>query len=134
MRRVALLVLAALALAAAGCGDSPEDKAHDAGKKIGGDLYALQTATSAQDAGAAIDSIRDEINSIGGSLPQGYKAQLESIGQELRTNLQNASDASARRAAYLDAVSQFEQLNSDTNSVVNELRRGVHEGYEDASD
>lgn len=134
MRRVAPLLLAALALAVAGCGESPEDKAHDAGKAIGGDLYAVQNAKSAEDAGAALDDIRDQIDKIGGELPQGFKAQLESIDQELRTNLQNASDASARRAAYLDALSQLQQLSSDTNSVVNELRRGVREGYEDASD
>ena len=46
MRRLAAVALAALLLAAAGCGESPEDKARNAGEAIGGDVYDAQNATT----------------------------------------------------------------------------------------
>jgi hypothetical protein len=132
VRRLATLAAVALAVASAGCGSSPEDKAHDAGEQIGGDLYTVRTASSVEQVTDALDDIRTEVQDLG-ELPAGYRDQISDIASQLRSSLQGASDAASRRAALADARSQLEALNSDTNSVVNEFRRGVREGYEDAA-
>jgi ABC-type transporter Mla subunit MlaD len=133
MRRAALVAAAALALAAAGCGSSPEDKAKDAGEEIGGQLYTVRTASSVAEVRDALEQIKQEVQDLG-ELPAGYRDQISDIATQLQTSLQGASDAAARRTALADARSQLQELSSETNSVVNEFRRGVRQGYEDAAD
>jgi hypothetical protein len=133
MRRAVVLALAALALAAAGCGDSPEDQARNAGEQIGGDLYAVQNAKSAGDARQALDDIRSQLKDVGGELPAGLRDRLSAIAEDLQASLRSAQDSAARRAAFLDAQSQLDAVASDTDSVVNEFRRGVRQGYQDAA-
>jgi ABC-type transporter Mla subunit MlaD len=133
MRRAVVLALAALALAAAGCGDSPEDQARSAGEQIGGDLYAVQNAKSAGDARQALGDIRSQLKDVGGELPAGLRDRLSAIADDLQASLRSAQDSAARRAAFLDALSQLDAVASDTDSVVNEFRRGVRQGYQDAA-
>jgi ABC-type transporter Mla subunit MlaD len=131
MRRRLAVAAVALALAA-GCGSSPEDKAHDAGEQIGGDLYTVRSATSVQQATDALGDIRAQVQDLG-ELPAGYRDQISDIAAQLQSSLQGASDTASRRAALAQARSQLQEVSSDTNSVVNEFRRGVREGYEDAA-
>jgi hypothetical protein len=133
-RRAVQLVLLGVLLAAAGCGDSPEDQARDRGKDIGEDVYKAQNAQTAQEAGVAIDDIRVQLADLPDDVPADFRIQLDSIAQQLRTSLQSAPDQAARRQAVLNARAQFNALVSDTNSVINEFRRGVRDGYSDASD
>ena len=132
-RRVALALVVLAAAAAAGCGDSPEDDAREAGEEIGGQLYNVQAAQSAEQAGAALDDIRKEVEGIRGDLPAGIREQLSAIAAQLQQELGDAQDPAARRAAFLNARSQFNSLVSDTDSVVNEFRRGVRQGFQDAA-
>jgi hypothetical protein len=133
MRRGVAAALAALALGIAACGTSPEDKARDDGKDVGAALQDLRTATSREQAADALQRARASFSDIRGELPSAVAAQLQAIGDELEQALQSADDRAARRSAFLAALSQLNDVASDTDSVVNEFRRGVREGYEDAS-
>lgn len=135
MRRLlAVGIIAAVGFGAAGCGTSPEDKARDAGKDIGEALYSLQTATSAEDAGKAIDEINARVGDIREKLPSGVRAEVVRIGEQLRADLDAAGQDPAKvRGAFQSAATELRGLSSDTDSVVNELRRGVREGYDDAA-
>ena len=122
-----------LATGFAACGKGPEDKAQDAGQNIGEAIAQLQTSQNATDAGKAIDTIVAQLADIKDELPSAYATQITTIGEDLKANVAGASaDPAAIRQAFSDARDQLQQLNSSTNSVVNELRRGVREGYDDA--
>jgi|tagenome__1003787_1003787.scaffolds.fasta_scaffold19925113_2 hypothetical protein len=134
MRRTVAVALALAAVAAgAGCGQSPEDQARSAGEDVGGDLYTVLNAGSAEQSGAALDSIRASVKDVQGALPASVRSEVQGIAAQLRTGIQDAQDRAGRQAALLDARSQLNLLVSDTNSVVNEFRRGVREGYQDAA-
>lgn len=135
LRRVLPALAVALALAVAGCGDSPEDDARDDGKAVGEAIYTLRTATSAEERGRALDTIRERTASVRDELEPAIATELQAIGAELRAARETrdaAASAAALRSAALDARSQLDALSSDTDSVINEFRRGVREGYEDA--
>jgi hypothetical protein len=134
MNRATLLGAAlTLTVSVAGCGASPEDKAQDAGQRIGASVAKIQTSTSAQAVGEQIDAITRQLRSIRAELPAAYNTQVESIGEELRGEVDAANgDPSKVRQAFRHAADALRELNSATNSVVNELRRGVREGYDDA--
>jgi hypothetical protein len=133
LRRLAAVALAALLLAAAGCGESPEDKARNAGEAIGGDVYDAQNATTVGDARDALTEVKDQIRELGDDLPGSVRTQLSAIVGQLEGSLSSARDPAAVRQAFLDARSQLDALASDTDSVVTEFRRGVRTGYEDAA-
>jgi hypothetical protein len=129
-------LLAVLALVVAGCGDSPEDDARSDGKAVGEAIYTLRTATSAEERGRAIDTIRERTASVRDELQPAIATEIQAIGVELRAAAEEgrdaASSAAALRSAALDARARLDALSSDTDSVLNEFRRGVREGYEDA--
>lgn len=123
----------ALAIAAGGCGESPEDQAHDAGQRIGDAVATIQQATSAEQAGKQIDIINAQLTSLRDELPAAYNAQLDAIRDQLRSEVTAAgADQAKVREAFREAAGELRELNSATNSVVNELRRGVREGFDDA--
>jgi hypothetical protein len=130
-RRLLPAVAVALALAVAGCGDSPEDDARADGKAVGEAVYTLRTATSAEERGRAIDTIRERTASVRDELQPAMATELQAIGDQLRAAVDDR-DPAALRTAALDARAQLDALSSDTDSVLNEFRRGVREGYEDA--
>jgi hypothetical protein len=132
MRRVATILLAAVALVAVGCGDSPEDNAHDAGKDIGEELYDLRTAATPADAQEAVRDIREEIAEVQSDLSPAVRERLASIGEDLRGGLETADTPSGRTQVFANALAQLEALRSDSDSVVNELIRGVREGFADS--
>ena len=132
MRRVATVLLAAVALVAAGCGESPEDKAHDAGQDIGEELYDLRTAATPADAQEAVRDIREEIAEVQSDLSPAVRERLASIGEDLRGGLETADTPSQRTQVFANALAQLEALRSDSDSVVNELIRGVREGFADS--
>ncbi|MBJ7471304.1 MAG: hypothetical protein JHD16_08370 [Solirubrobacteraceae bacterium] len=130
-RLIGISLIAATAAFAAGCGESPEDQARDAGEQVGEDLRTMRTATSSEEAGRAIDSVAKEIEGIREDLPARLADELATIQEDTRAELAKATDAAGRRSVYLDAASQINALASDTNSVINEFRRGVREGLTD---
>lgn len=130
-RLIGTVLVASCAMLAAGCGESPEDQARKAGEQIGNDLASIRTADSAQDVGKALDEINAEMAQVKEDLPKGIGEQLTVIQEEFAANAQAATDRAGFRSAYLEAASQLNDLASDTNSVVNEFRRGVREGIND---
>lgn len=116
---------------AAGCGESPEDQARDAGQDIGESLRVIYTADSAEAVGKELDKIDAAAEQARAELPEEFREQLAPIREEFAEEARAATDPAALRAAYLNAVAQFNTLKSDTNSVVNEFRRGVAEGLAD---
>ena len=56
-RRLLLVGAAAAALAAAGCGDSPEDNAHDSGRDVGKALRSITDARSAGEVQAGVTQL-----------------------------------------------------------------------------
>jgi hypothetical protein len=130
-RRVLIALAAALALGLAGCGDSPEDDARADGEAVGEAIYTLRTATSAEERGGAIDTIRERTASVRDELQPAIATEVQQIGDELRGAVEDR-DPDALRAAVLGARAQLDALSSDTDSVLNEFRRGVRDGYEDA--
>ena len=124
------MALAALLLAAAGCGESPEDKAgRNAGEAIGGDVYDAENATSVGDARDALTKgSRTRSRSSATKASGSVRTQLSAIVGRLEDSLGSARDPAAVRQAFLDARSQLDALASDTDSVVTEFRRGVRTG------
>jgi hypothetical protein len=132
MSRRALTALAAvLALGLAGCGDSPEDDARADGEAVGEAIYTLRTATSAEERGQAIDTIRERTASVREEVQPAIATELQVIGEQVQQAIEER-DPEALRAAALGARAQLDALSSDTDSVLNEFRRGVRDGYEDA--
>jgi len=77
MNRATLLGAAlTLTVSVAGCGASPEDKAQDAGQRIGASVAKIQTSTSAQAVGEQIDAITRQLRSIRAELPAAYNTQV----------------------------------------------------------
>lgn len=135
MNRSVTLVAVALGVGITGCGKGPEDKAQDAGQTIGEAIAKIQTASSAEDAGKQVDTIKAQLAKIKDELPSAYDDALASIGDDLQSDVDSANgDPAQLREAFSTAADSFRSLNSNTNSVVNELRRGVREGYDDELD
>lgn len=131
-----LIATASIALVAAGglaaCGDTPEDQALDAGESIGTSLGKLQQTSSAQDAKTQIDNIGVQLTDIKSELPAAYVQQLQDIVAQLQEDVSNAGGDPAKvRVAFADAATSIRSLQSTSNSVVNELRRGVSNGYDE---
>jgi len=132
MRRVATVLLAAVALVAAGCGESPEDKAHDAGQDIGEELYDLRTAATPADAQEAVRDIREEIAEVQSDLSPAAQILADRRQALADGGLETADTPSQRTQVFANALAQLEALQSDSDSVVNELIRGVREGFADS--
>lgn len=134
MTRATILASAlGLVVLASGCGESPEDQAHKAGQRIGDAVAKIQQSTSAEAVGRQVDVISGQISSLRDDLPAAYDARLDAIREELRSEVTAAgTDESKIRAAFRKAADELQALTSATNSVVNELRRGVREGFDDA--
>lgn len=129
MRRVLAAVVAVVALAAAGCGESPEDEAHSAGQQIGEELYGLRTASDAGQAQAAVADIRKEFEDVRSDLSPDARQRVSAIAEDLQDSLADATTPSARAQAFANAFSQLQALRSDTDSVINQFVAGIQEGY-----
>jgi len=141
---LALVAAAALAPVAAGCGDSPEDTAHDNGKDVGQALQALSSATNAQELQAAGQQLRDAVSQAAGDAKGDLRDQVrvqvdhlnKAIGQ-FRTAV--TSDDQARSAAAREelqaelqqARTQAAAFDDSGDSVTNAFWQGVKDGYDD---
>jgi hypothetical protein len=132
VRRTLAAVVAVVALAAAGCGQSPEDEAHDAGKNIGEELYSLRTATNAGQAQESVADIRKEFADVKEDLSPDAQQRISGIAEDLENSLKDASTPAERSQAFANAFSQMQALRSDTDSVINQFVAGIQEGYASA--
>lgn len=145
MRRAsALTAVVALALVAAGCGDSPEDQARDDGQQAGKAVRALYDADSADQAAAAVKDIRAARQDMDADTRKRVKAEADTQSDSLR----KAADAYRRgqsasnpadvdqarqdlRSAVQDIRAQASALGDEDNSIANEYWRGFINGYDD---
>ena len=136
--------LAILALGAAGCGDSPEDNAHDSGKDVGQALRAVTDANDAASLQSATAELRTAVGDVSDDVSSRVRSQVavqrdtidKAIGG-LKSSI-TAPDASTREEAKAGLQTQVETLRSqasgfaDTNdSVTNSFWDGVKDGYDD---
>jgi len=133
VRRALAAVVVVVALAAAGCGESPEDEAHDAGKNIGEELYSLRTATDAGQAQEAVADIRKEFADVKQDLSPDAQQRVSGIAEDLENGLKDATTPAERSQAFANAFAQLQALRSDTDSVINQFIAGIQEGYSSAS-
>jgi 2',3'-cyclic-nucleotide 2'-phosphodiesterase (5'-nucleotidase family) len=144
MTRALAALATCAALAAAGCGDSPEDTAHDNGKQVGQALQDLSNARSAQELQSAAQGLRDAVSQIDPDVDDKVRRQIETqrdslnkaIG-DLRTAV-TSTDANARSTARTELQGQIQDLRSQAaafrdsgDSVINAFWTGVKDGYND---
>jgi uncharacterized protein YjbJ (UPF0337 family) len=145
MRRAAVLATAvALAFGAAGCGDSPEDNAHDSGEDVGEALRAVTAARDASALQAAVDELKTAVGDVTDDVSSRVRGQVsvqrdtinKAIG-DARSAL-TASDPDAAAQARTELQAQVQDLRSQAagfagsnDSVTNAFWDGVKSGYDD---
>ena len=141
-RRLLLVGAAAAALAAAGCGDSPEDNAHDSGRDVGKALKAITAASSAEEVqagvqqlGHAVSNVSDDVSGRVKKQVQAQRDHVNKIIGEVRGALAAPDTADAARANVEDEVqsmrAQAGSFASTRDSVTNAFWDGVRDGYDD---
>lgn len=141
--RALAAVFAVVALAAAGCGDSPEDTAHDNGKAVGEALAQLGDAQDVQqltDATVAVrQAVSDVSDDVGSRVRKQVDAQQDSLSSvvgDLRTAItsDNAEARDQARAKLQDSVqdlrSRASSFSDSNDSVTNSFWDGVKDGYD----
>jgi hypothetical protein len=141
--RRTVAALAALALAAAGCGDSPEDTAHDNGKAVGEALKSLMNADNADQVRAAGQDLRDAVSeaadSAGDTARQQVRVQTDHLNKaigQFRTAA-TSSDQQRADAARLEMQSEIQDARTQAaafrdsgDSKTNAFWQGVKDGYD----
>jgi hypothetical protein len=145
MRARASLATAAVALAllAAGCGSSPEDNAHDSGKKVGEALRQVADADSVDALQSAAGNLRSAVGDVSDDVSSRVRSQArvqqDTVNQAIGALKQSvtASDPDAQAAARAELQTQVQDLrsqaagNADTrDSVTNAFWDGVKDGYD----
>jgi hypothetical protein len=144
MRRAAAVLIAALALFAAGCGDSPEDNAHSSGKKVGEALRQVSDAGSVDQLQAALGDLRTAVGDVSddvrGRVRSQARVQQDTVNQAIGQIKQavTADDPTTRANAKAEVQAQLQSLrnqaaaNANTrDSVTNAFWDGVKDGYDD---
>jgi hypothetical protein len=136
-----LLLTGALAVAGAGCGESPEDNAKDRGEDVGEAFRDLTNARSAAEIEKAGQELKDAVAAVGDSggdrVQQQLAVQQTSVDQavaEVKSALAAGGLASALVAlqSQLQEVrAQAQSFRSSGDSVANAFWNGVKEGYDD---
>jgi hypothetical protein len=126
MRRLAVVVLAVVALA--GCGDSPEDEARDSGEEIGEAAQSLSKAASPADAQKALAELRDEVGDLDVDVRDKVADQVAVQRKTLESAVGGGTDA--LQAAVQQMQAQAAAFREGESSIANEFWRGVQEGYE----
>jgi hypothetical protein len=143
-RRATALALAAIALAVAGCGDSPEDTAHDQGEAVGAALQQLTQARSADELQAATDALKSAVGDVSDDVGDRARSQvsvqrdgLNQVIGDLRTAL-TSGDADRAAAARTELQGDVQDLraragsfSASSDSVANSFWDGVKDGYDD---
>ena len=144
-RRTALACCAGvLALGgAAGCGDSPEDTAHDQGKAVGSALEQLAGASNADELQAATTKLKDAVGDVSDDVGDRARSQVsvqrdglnQAIG-DLRQAL-TSSDPDTAAAARTELQGDVQDLRAragsfaaSSDSVANSFWDGVRDGYD----
>jgi gas vesicle protein len=143
-RRGAVALVLALALVGAGCGDSPEDNAHDSGKDVGQALRAVTAAGDADQLQAAIAELKDAVSNVSDDVSARVRDQASVQSDTINKAVDNAktaltaSDPSQASEARDEVQAQVQDLRSqasgfaDSNdSVTNAFWDGVKDGYDD---
>jgi hypothetical protein len=144
MRRAAAVLIAALALAVAGCGDSPEDNAHNSGKKVGEALRQVSDAGSVDALQSALGNLKSAVGDVSddvrGRVRSQARVQQDSVNQAIGAVKQSvtSTDPATRTAARDEIQAQLQSLrnqaaaNANTrDSVTNAFWDGVKDGYDD---
>jgi len=144
LRRGAIVLVLAVALAGAGCGDSPEDNAHDSGEDVGQALRAVTAAGNADQLQAAVTELKDAVSKVSDDVSARVRDQasvqsdtINKAVDETKTAL-TTSDPDQASQARDEVKAQVQELRSqasgfaDSNdSVTNAFWDGVKDGYDD---
>jgi gas vesicle protein len=142
-RRLAgtLLLAGALAVAGAGCGETPEDNAKDHGEDVGEAFRDLTDARSVSEIEAAAQQLKDAVAAVGDSGGDHVKQQLstqQATVQQAIANVKSelaAGDVAGARATLQndlqDVRAQAQAFQSSNDSVANAFWNGVKDGYDD---
>lgn len=135
--------LTAVALAVAGCGDSPEDTAHSDGKAVGQALAQLGDAQDVQQLTSATVAVRQAVSDVGDDVGSRVRKQvdaqqdsLSAVVGELRTAItsDNADARDQARSKLQDSVqdlrSRASSFSESNDSVANSFWDGVKDGYD----
>lgn len=130
MRRVAALVAVTFVLGA--CGTSPEDKAHDDGKKVGEATRALSNSRSVASAKSALSELRSAVHGVRDEVNQSVRTQLDTQRDTLTRAVQGLrqGDVQAAKDQVQQVRAQAEAFRHSSSSVTNEFWRGFEEGYD----
>jgi hypothetical protein len=141
--RITATALIALAFAAAGCGDSPEDTAHDNGKAVGEALQSLMNADNADELRAAGQDLRDAVSEAADSAGDRARQQVriqtdhlnKAIGQfrtAVTSSDQQRADAARveMQAEIQEARAQAAAFRDSGDSKTNAFWQGVKDGYD----
>jgi hypothetical protein len=136
-----LLLTGALAVAGAGCGETPEDNAHDHGQDVGEAFRALTDARSVSEIQAAAQELKDAVAAVGDSGGDRVKQQLstqqakvEQATADVKSALAAGDVAGAQatlQSDLQDVRAQAQAFQSSNDSVANAFWDGVKEGYDD---
>jgi gas vesicle protein len=136
-----LLLTGALAVVGAGCGETPEDNAHDHGEDVGEAFRALTNARSVPEIQDAAQQLKDAVAAVGDSggdrVQEQIKTQQGNVEQavaQVKSALA-AGDAAGAQATLQndlqDVRAQAQAFRSSNDSVANAFWDGVKEGYDD---
>ena len=128
------LVAAALAvtLLLGACGDSPEDKAHNDGKKVGEATRTLFDSRSVDQAKTAANDLRNAANDVGDEVRKTVRTQLATQRDTLQRAVQGVKqgDLPQVKDSVQQIRAQADAFRHSNDSVANEFWRGFEEGYD----
>jgi hypothetical protein len=138
-----LLVAGVLGIAAAGCGDTPEDTAKDHGEDVGKAFRSLTEARSVSEVQDAAAKLKDSVAAVGDADGDRVQSQLRTqqdtvnaaIGDVRDTLTSGQPDAASTARTQLqgglqDVRAQAQGFESSNDSVANAFWRGVKDGYD----
>lgn len=136
-----LLLTGVLAAAGVGCGETPEDNAHDHGEDVGEAFRALTNARSTTEIQDAAQQLKDAVAAVGDSGGDRVKEQLSTQQAKVQQSVAAvksalaAGDVAGAQATLQndlqDVRAQAQAFQSSNDSVANAFWDGVKEGYDD---
>jgi Sec-independent protein translocase protein TatA len=136
-RRSWLAAIVAVAIAVAGCGSSPEDKARDDGKAVGKAVREVKDATSVDQATQALNDVKAAVDEVHTDTRDHIKDQVSTLRGQISGSIDtakaagNPADATASLQTSAQNVrAQADAFRNGNNSIANEFWRGFEEGYD----
>jgi uncharacterized protein YlxW (UPF0749 family) len=133
MRRTRLVAAAlAATLLLGACGDSPEDKAHNSGKKVGEASRTLYDSSSVDEVKKAANELKNTVNGVSDEVRKKVRAQLATQRDTINRAVQGVKqgDVTEVQDAVQEVRAQADAFRHSSDSVVNEFWRGFEEGYD----